>query len=179
MRQDAKTLNRGNAARGTGIIEKRTAAWRKCLALLMAGMLAVFCLILSAPFAMTAKAADATDEIEHFLITVDVQEDASLLMTYHIDWKVLDDVEYGPLTWVDIGVPNRNHTDVTAISGNIDHIEDKGSTLAIYFDQSYYADDVASFEFSFVQDHMYQIDRFAEGETATHRPGLTGSRSKT
>ena len=71
---------------------------------------------------MTAKAADATDEIEHFLITVDVQEDASLLMTYHIDWKVLDDVQYGPLTWADIGVPNRNHTDVTAISDNIDHI---------------------------------------------------------
>ena len=99
MRQNAKTLNRGTAARGTGITEMRTAPWRKCLALLMAGMLAVFCLILSAPFAMTAKAADATDEIEHFLITVDVQEDASLLMTYHIDWKVLDDVEYGPLTW--------------------------------------------------------------------------------
>ena len=177
MRQNAKTLNRGTAARGTaargaaaarniGVTEQKTASWRKCLALLMAGMLAVFCLIMSAPLAMTAKAADATDEIEHFLITVDVQEDASLLMTYHIDWKVLDDVQYGPLTWVDIGVPNRNHTDVTAISDNIDHIEDKGNTLAIYFDQSYYADDVASFEFSFVQDHMYQIDRFAEGETA-------------
>ena len=171
MRQDAKTLNkrtaRGTAAaRNIGVTEQKTASWRKCLALLMAGMLAVFCLIMSAPLAMTAKAADATDEIEHFLITVDVQEDASLLMTYHIDWKVLDDVQYGPLTWADIGVPNRNHTDVTAISDNIDHIEDKGNTLAIYFDQSYYADDVASFEFSFVQDHMYQIDRFAEGETA-------------
>ena len=171
MRQNAKTLNkrtaRGTAAaRNTCVTEQRTAPWRKCLALLMAGMLAVFCLIMSAPLAMTAKAADATDEIEHFLITVDVQEDASLLMTYHIDWKVLDDVQYGPLTWADIGVPNRNHTDVTAISDNIDHIEDKGNTLAIYFDQSYYADDVASFEFSFVQDHMYQIDRFAEGETA-------------
>ena len=171
MRQNAKTLNkrtaRGTAAaRNIGVTEQKTASWRKCLALLMAGMLAMFCLIMSAPLAMTAKAADATDEIEHFLITVDVQEDASLLMTYHIDWKVLDDVQYGPLTWADIGVPNRNHTDVTAISDNIDHIEDKGNTLAIYFDQSYYADDVASFEFSFVQDHMYQIDRFAEGETA-------------
>ena len=150
MRQNAKTLNkrtaRGTAAaRNIGVTEQKTASRRKCLALLMAGMLAVFCLIMSAPLAMTAKAADATDEIEHFLITVDVQ---------------------GPLTWADIGVPNRNHTDVTAISDNIDHIEDKGNTLAIYFDQSYYADDVASFEFSFVQDHMYQIDRFAEGETA-------------
>ena len=112
------------------------------------------------------RAAEPTDEIEHFLITVDVQEDASLLMTYHIDWKVLDDQEYGPLEWVNIGVPNAHHSDVTARSSNISRIEDKGSTLAIYLDRSYYEDEVASFEFSFVQDHMYQIDRFAEGETA-------------
>ena len=72
MRQNAKTLNRGTAARGTaaarniGVTEQKTASWRKCLAFLMAGMLAVFCLIMSAPLAMTAKAADATDEIEHW-----------------------------------------------------------------------------------------------------------------
>ena len=114
---------------------------------------------------MTVRADSPTDEIEHFLITVDVQEDASLQMTYHIDWKVLDDQQYGPLDWVDIGLPNSNHSEVRALGGNIDHIEDKGSSLAIYLDRSYYKDEVASFEFSFVQDHMYQIDRFVEGET--------------
>ena len=133
---------------------------------LLTAILLALVLGLAAPFSMTVRAAEPTDEIEHFIITVDVQEDASLLMTYHIDWKVLDDVTYGPLEWVDIGVPNRNHSDVKALSSTISRIEDKGSTLAVYLDQSYYADEVVSFEFSFVQDHMYQIDRFAEGETA-------------
>ncbi|MBQ9028823.1 MAG: hypothetical protein IJ110_08665, partial [Lachnospiraceae bacterium] len=133
---------------------------------LIAAIVLALVLGLSVPFAMTVKAAGPTDEIEHFIITVDVQEDASLLMTYHIDWKVLDDQAYGPLEWVDIGVPNKNHSDVTALSSNISRIEDKGSTLAIYLDRKYYADEVVSFEYSFVQDHMYQIDRFAEGETA-------------
>ena len=133
---------------------------------LLTAILLALVLGLAAPFSMTVRAAEPTDEIEHFIITVDVQEDASLLMTYHIDWKVLDDETYGPLEWVDIGVPNRNHSDVKALSSTISRIEDKGSTLAVYLDQSYYADEVVSFEFSFVQDHMYQIDRFAEGETA-------------
>ena len=35
--------------------------------------------------------ADPTDEILDFTITVDVNDDASLNMTYHIKWKVLDD----------------------------------------------------------------------------------------
>ena len=118
-------------------------------------LLALFASLLS-PFTMTVKAADVTDEIEHFTITVDVQEDASLQMTYHIDWKVLDDVAYGPLEWVDIGLPNRHHSDVKALSNTISRIEDKGSSLNIYLDRSYYEDEVASFEFSFVQDHMYQ-----------------------
>ena len=139
--------------------------WKKRLAFLLTGILVLFCLSFSGPFTMTARAADPTDEIEHFVITVDVQDDASLKMTYHIDWKVLDDQEYGPLSWVDIGVPNKNHSDVTALGSSVSRIEDKGNTLAIYLDRSYYEDEVASFEFSFVQDHMYQIDRFVEGET--------------
>ena len=125
----------------------------------------MFFLFVLVPFAMNAKAADPTDEIEQFLITVDVQEDASLLMTYHIDWKVLDDVEYGPLEWVNIGLPNSHHSDVTALSDSISRIEDNSSSLNIYLDREYYEDEVASFEFSFVQDHMYQIDRYVDGET--------------
>ncbi|MBQ2640759.1 MAG: hypothetical protein IJG15_02040, partial [Lachnospiraceae bacterium] len=128
--------------------------------------LALVCCLCFLPFfTVTARADTPTDEIEHFIITVDVEDDASLRMTYHIDWKVLDDEKYGPLEWVDIGVPNSNHSEVTALSDNIDHINDKGSSLEIYLDRNYYRDEVASFEYSFIQDHMYQIDRYVEGET--------------
>ena len=97
---------------------------KKCLAFVLACVLAVFWLSFLTPFTLMVRAAEPTDEIEHFLITVDVQEDASLLMTYHIDWKVLGDQEYGPLEWVNIGVPNAHHSDVTARSSNISRIED-------------------------------------------------------
>ena len=138
--------------------------WKKRLAFLLTGILVLFCLSFSGPFTMTARAADPTDEIEHFVITVDVQDDASLLMTYHIDWKVLDDDAYGPLEWVEIGVPNSYHSNVTALSDTIDHINDKSSSVEVYLTDSYHEGEVASFEFSFVQDHMYQIDRYVEGE---------------
>ena len=141
------------------MIKKYTAA-----AAAFSVLLLVLMLVFSPAFSIPAYAAP-TDEIEHFVITVDVQEDASLLMNYHIDWKVLDDKAYGPLEWVDIGLPNRNHSDVTALSENISRIEDKGSSLNIYLDREYYADETASFDFSFVQDHMYQIDRYVDGET--------------
>ena len=152
---------------GTKHFEEKRLSGKRLVLLLTAAMM-IFFLCFAGPFSvftMTVRADSPTDEIEHFLITVDVQEDASLQMTYHIDWKVLDDQQYGPLDWVDIGLPNSNHSEVKALGGNIDHIEDKGSSLAIYLDRSYYKDEVASFEFSFVQDHMYQIDRFVEGET--------------
>ena len=42
-------------------------------------------LLMTVMTAVPAFAA-ATDEIENFTITVDVNEDASLQMTYHIDW---------------------------------------------------------------------------------------------
>ena len=153
---------------GTQIQKKhfrRNRISRKRLVLFLTAVLLVLGLCFFSPLTMTVRADSPTDEIEHFLITVDVQDDASLQMTYHIDWKVLDDEEYGPLEWVDIGLPNANHSEVTALGDSIDHIEDKGSSLAIYLDRSYYKDEVASFEFSFIQDHMYQIDRYVEGET--------------
>ena len=108
--------------------------------------------------------AEATDEIKNFTITVDVNEDASLQMAYHIDWEVLDD-SIGALEWIDLGVPNRNHVNITPLSKTIDHIEDNGSKLAIYLDRSYGEGETVSLDFSMTQDHMYQIDKWNEGET--------------
>ena len=109
--------------------------------------------------------AAATDEILSFEITVDVNEDASLEMLYHIDWEVLDDEQYGPLDWIDLGVPNSSHENIRALSGTIDHIDDNGSALAIYLDRKYYAGETVSVEFEMTQDRMYQIDKWEEGQT--------------
>lgn len=108
--------------------------------------------------------AAATDEILNFTITVDVNEDASLNMTYHIEWKVLDD-SIGELEWIDLGVPNKYHENITPISETVDYINDNGSSLAIYLDRGYKENETVTVEFSMTQDHMYQIDKYVEGET--------------
>ena len=66
-------------------------------------------------------AAAATDVIHNFTITVDVNDDASLYMVYHIDWEVLDD-SIGELEWIDLGVPNEHHTDITPLTDTIDYL---------------------------------------------------------
>ncbi|MBQ1401179.1 MAG: hypothetical protein IIY99_02395, partial [Firmicutes bacterium] len=108
--------------------------------------------------------AAATDEILNFTVTVDVNEDASLNMTYHIDWKVLDD-SIGKLEWIDLGVPNSHHEDITPLTDTIDYINDEGSSLSIYLDRPYGEGETVSLEFSMTQDHMYQINKWVEGET--------------
>ena len=70
--------------------------------------------------------AEATDRIKDFAITVDVNEDASLQMTYHIDWEVLDD-SIGKLEWIDLGVPNYYHDNIVPLSDTVDHINDNGN----------------------------------------------------
>lgn len=113
-----------------------------------------------------AEAAEATDEILNFTITVDVNEDATLNMRYHIEWKVLDDVVYGPLTDVNIGLPNSHHSRLKAESSTVASLKDNGSAVSVILDRKYYKNEVVSFDFSLVQDHMYQVGRYAEGETA-------------
>ena len=122
-------------------------------------------LLLGASSSAVTASAKATDEILDFTVTVDVNDDASLAMAYHIDWKVLDD-SIGKLEWIDLGVPNRFHEDLQPKSDTIDRIEDKGSSLAIYLDRAYGEGETVSIDFTMTQDHMYQIDKWTEGETA-------------
>ena len=121
-------------------------------------------IVLLVLFMATVPASADTDEILNFTITVDVNEDASLDMTYHIEWKVLDD-SIGELDWIDLGVPNKYHTNITPLTDTIDYITDYGDELYIYLDRGYGEDEIVTVEFSMTQDHMYQIDKYTEGET--------------
>ena len=109
----------------------------------------------------TVYAEDETDEILAYDITVDVNEDATLTINYHIEWKVLESDENGPVTWVKIGVPNSHVVGYEALSDNIEdiNIDSSGETYAeIYFDKEYYQDEVISFDFQICQDYMYQVE---------------------
>ena len=107
-----------------------------------------------------------TDEILNYTIDVDVNDDATLNLTYHIDWKVLDSGSgIGPLTWMKIGIPNKHVVSAVGKSSTVDHINLSGSYAEVYLDRSYYEGDVASVDFLVVQDYMYQVDKLKEGET--------------
>ena len=129
----------------------------------------ILCLMMLLPvIAMRAAAADL-DEILNYTITVDVNEDATLHMVYHIDWKVLDSISEGPLEWVKIGVPNSHYSSMEGRSDAVRRISgmnENGETYArIDLDRAYYAGEVAQIEFELTQDYMYQVDMMTEGET--------------
>ena len=135
---------------------------------ILAIVLTLGVLLCTALCAVPALAADATDEILLYKITVDVNQDGTLTMVYHIDWKVLDDDELGPLEWVRVGIPNGNYVSMRGLNSaanSVKYISDNGSEARIDLDRKYYEDEVASFEFELIQDYMYEMNRFNEGET--------------
>lgn len=63
------------------------------------------------------------DEIINYIVTVDPRmNDGTLDITYEITWKVLDSSKEGPLRWVQIGTPNSNFDNPTALTNNIQSI---------------------------------------------------------
>lgn len=137
---------------------------KRAIALLLA-LTAAVCTALI--FAVPAY-ADALDEILLYKITVDVNGDGTLNMVYHIDWLVLDSTSEGPLEWVNIGIPNGNYVSMRGLSSTVQSISPNmsgGSFARIDLDRAYYEGDTVTFEFEVVQDYMYEMNRFTEGET--------------
>lgn len=119
--------------------------------------------------AVPVYAGAPTDEITDYTITVDVNDDASCKIRYHIDWLVLESDGVGPVDWVEVGIPNKHCDYYLALSDNIDQIESNlsssNSTLKIYFKDKYYEGETISFDFEVVQQNMYRVNKFEEGYT--------------
>lgn len=119
--------------------------------------------------------AGTLDEIEKYEITADVNNDATVTLKYHIEWRVLDSDSEGPLEWVRIGLPNSHVDSIKALSDNISSLSvtnDYGTYAEIYFDREYEEDEVVKFDFEVVQGYLYQMNRDEEGYTVyTFTPG--------
>lgn len=141
---------------------------KRKIVLIIAGILLWLCVPCK-----SAYAASPTDEILNFTITVDVNDDATLNLKYHLDWKVLESDGIGPMSWVKIGIPNIYFTEYEALSDNIREISHDGNSyMRIDLDRDYYEGEVASFDFLVVQDYMYEMNILTEGETVFYfRPG--------
>ena len=117
--------------------------------------------------ATDVSASSAMDEIKNYDITVDVNEDGSLNMRYKITWHIISNGDEGPLTWVKIGVPNKNVDNIEAVSSNIKKIkyykEGTGYFIRVDFNSSYTDGDEFTFEYTFTQYNL-----FTEGADSTY-----------
>ncbi|MCR5432505.1 MAG: hypothetical protein K6E95_08105, partial [Lachnospiraceae bacterium] len=139
---------------------------KKLSAVFIAALLAAITLFLpNAP----AGASSPTDEILNYEITIDVNDDATLKMVYHLEWKVLDD-SIGKVEWVDIGVPNSNVISANPLGSNITSLTptSKGagnSVVSVYFNKAYAEGEIIPIDFEIIQDYMYEMNILKEGES--------------
>ena len=111
--------------------------------------------------------AKALDEILLYEITVNVNQDGTLYMVYHIDWEVLDS-STGGVSWVSIGIPNSHCTSFAPISPAVKGVTYEasgGSYVRVDLDREYMEGEVIDIRFDLVQDYMYEMNYLTEGET--------------
>mgnify|MGYP000314370860 FL=1 len=90
---------------------------------------------------------------------MDVQEDGSAILTYDLDWRVLDSTSEGALSWVKIGIPNEYAEELTALSDSIDEISyygDGGDYVRLDLDRGYEEGEVVDLKFSIHQHCLYE-----------------------
>ena len=105
--------------------------------------------------------AKTLDEILSYVVTADVNDDATVNLQYDVSWKVLDSSSEGPLEWSKIGLPNKHVLSIEPLTSNIKRIEQTssgGSYANIYFYDKYYAGDVVDFSYIVHMDYMYQAN---------------------
>ena len=79
----------------------------------------------------TPTFAKDLDSINKYYITVNPRTDGSLNIKYNIEWEVLDSTSEGPLTWVQIGIPNSKVDNIKALSSNISNISYSNASIPI------------------------------------------------
>ena len=101
------------------------------------------------------------DVIHQYNVTVEPLADGSLDIEYSLVWEALDATE--ELTWVEIGMPNRNFTVYSdSISSNIasysKYSDGDYVSLQLYFENAYLGGDVIEFSFKVNQKDMLCIN---------------------
>lgn len=110
-------------------------------------------------FTLTSCDEKPIDKIESYKIIVSLNDDGSLNMSYHIDWRIVEDAGEA-LTWVEIGIPNK-HIKNIKYSGNVKdayYSDNEGDFMYCELDRKYYEGDLVNISFSFTEIYMYTFD---------------------
>lgn len=129
----------------------------------MKKIVSFFMIYMLALLMISCDSKEPIDEITEYQITIHPTEEGNLMMSYHIEWHVLDDSKEGPLEWVKIGVPNQYVYHPQAKSEDIQSISfhyssDEGSFIRCDLARAFYKDEVAILDFSFLQTHFYTLE---------------------
>ena len=127
--------------------------------LILAAFIAVIFAISSSNACTEASyQSSGLDYIELYEVETAARADGTLDISYHIVWKVLDGYSQGPLTWVKLGLANKNCEligfDGAASSCNID-----GCYANVTLDGEYDTDDIADFGIKIHQRSMLCSDK--------------------
>ncbi len=126
---------------------------KKRLSALLSALLLSLLLL---PCLTTTAWAQDYDEIVNYEITVQPNaEDGSLHFTVTLDWKALEELPYGQE--LKIGIPNGSVREVTALTDNIERLDNDNSYMYVYLDQSYGENVTFHFAYSWVQEYMYTL----------------------
>ena len=128
----------------------------------------ILCLLMILTSAGLCFADAPTYEILNYVIVASVNDDGTVNLGYHIDWKVLvDNNGTWPLEDVNVGIPNNRYITYTPLTDNIKNMSYDSSygCVKVEFYDKYYAGDTVSFEFMVVQDYMYEMNALEDGYT--------------
>ena len=90
----------------------------------------VVCLAFTIAFLSVSQNVKAAhlDQIHDYSMWVNINEDATVDIIYDITWEVLDSDSEGPLSWAQVGIPNKHYLGYEPLTDNIDFITmDTGS----------------------------------------------------
>ena len=125
---------------------------KKLFSLLLSAALA---LCLMTAFTDTAHAGDL-DLIRRYDVEVTPNaEDGSLDIEVAFQWEVLED---GPVTWLQIGIPNGSIRHARPLTDNIGSLAYDNSYMYIYFTRGYDEGEVIEFSYRWTQEYMYGLN---------------------
>jgi hypothetical protein len=130
---------------------------------MISALIAISFLMLMSPLVAFA-AQEPLDQIHEYEITVSPQDDGTLFIDYYIKWEVLDDKREGPLTYIEVGVPNSDHR-INSSSANVKDITSKtsgGAWVRLDLDHEYFAGEILEVRFSIWQNKL--IERAEDGK---------------
>lgn len=120
-------------------------------------------LLLALTFGVTSVAvASPYDEIQNYIIRIDMLDDATMDIEYTIEWVALRDSSSDKLNYMKIGIPNKYADEFESLTRNIASIElstSGGSYAYLNLDREYKVADMSAgplvVKFKIHQTHMF------------------------